>query len=356
MKLLFALPGFHQHERGAEVALLAVASELAKTGDNVTVAGSGPIRPTSYSYRHVPAVQREFFERFPNFPPLRSETAWEDATFAFNLARRVSLTGYDATVTCSFPFTHWALRRSGQTGPAHIFVTQNGDWPAYSNSSEYRLFNCDGLVCTNPDYLARNESRWRTALVPNGVNLQRFGVSKRTPAQFGLPEDKPIILMVSAFIPTKRVLEGIRAVAALEDAFLVIAGDGPLREEAKALAQDLLPHRYARLSLTSDEMPGLYNAADVFLHMSLLESFGNVFLEAWACGLPIVAHDTDRLRWIVGDEHLLCNTERLDQVATELRRAIKRGRQPPSHKLQEFSWPAIAARYRNFIQAVVERR
>jgi hypothetical protein len=45
MKLLFALPGFHRYDRGAEVALLSVARELARSGEDVTVAGSGGARP-----------------------------------------------------------------------------------------------------------------------------------------------------------------------------------------------------------------------------------------------------------------------------------------------------------------------
>src|SRR3546814_17213753 len=93
--------------------------------------------------------------------------------------------------------------------------------------------------------------------------------------------------MVSAFIPTKRVLDGIRAVAQLGDAYLVVAGDGPLRGDGEALAAELLPGRFRRLSLAAADMPALYRSADVFLHMSLLETFGNVFIEAWARGLPI---------------------------------------------------------------------
>jgi hypothetical protein len=55
MKLLFALPGFHRYDRGAEVALLSVARELARSGEDVTVAGSGPVgRCTAYTYRQVP--------------------------------------------------------------------------------------------------------------------------------------------------------------------------------------------------------------------------------------------------------------------------------------------------------------
>ena len=141
MKTIFALPGFHRYDRGAEVALLSVAHELALSGEDVTVCGSGPSREAvAYRYICVPSVRREKCEALPNFPPFRSETAWEDATFAFNLLRKVDLRKYDATVTCSFPFSHWALRRYGKGGPAHVFVTQNGDWPAVSNRSEFATF------------------------------------------------------------------------------------------------------------------------------------------------------------------------------------------------------------------------
>ena len=86
MKLLFALPGFHRYDRGAEVALLSVASELARAEDEITVLGSGEPRPQApYVYHSLPSIRREWFEAFPKFPPLRSETAWEDATFAANL-------------------------------------------------------------------------------------------------------------------------------------------------------------------------------------------------------------------------------------------------------------------------------
>jgi glycosyltransferase involved in cell wall biosynthesis len=68
-------------------------------------------------------------------------------------------------------------------------------------------------------------------------------------------------------------------------------------------------------------MPALYRSADVFLHLSKEESFGNVFLEAMACGLPIVGHDSPRLRWIVGDDEFLLDTESLPEVASAIERA-----------------------------------
>ncbi|NTZ43947.1 glycosyltransferase family 4 protein [Altererythrobacter sp. SALINAS58] len=356
MKLLFALPGFHRYDRGAEVALLSVATELARSGDEVVVAGSGEPRPnTPYQFHRVPSVRRERFELLPKFPPLRTETAWEDATFAANLMIRERLTGYDATITCSFPFTQWALRAKSPRRAAHVFVTQNGDWPAFTNSSEYRSFGCDGLVCTNPDYLTRNEANWRCALIPNGVDTDRFQPGAPCGARFGFPDDMPVVLMVSALIESKRVLEGIRAAAKLDNVFLAVAGDGPLRDEARELAASLLPGRYKQLTLSAHEMPELYRSADAFLHLSLLESFGNVFLEAWACGLPVVAHESDRLRWILGSGQFLCDTEDEKQLVEHLRSAIAAGKSAPSAGIEQFTWPSIAAQYRAFIGGIVGR-
>src|SRR3546814_1055648 len=68
MKLLFALPGFHRYDRGAEVALLSVADAIARGGDSVTVMGSGEARPAAaYQFRSIASIRRERFEHFPTF-------------------------------------------------------------------------------------------------------------------------------------------------------------------------------------------------------------------------------------------------------------------------------------------------
>lgn len=359
LRFLFALPGFHVENRGAEVALLAVAEELARAGDRVAVIGSGPERPgTAYTYRRAAAIGRRRLEWLPRIPPFRSDMLWEDATFAFNLLRAYRPADFDLTVTCNFPFTHWTLRRKGGAAkaPLHLYVTQNGDWPAHEDRAEYRFFSCDGLVCTNPDYQERNRARWRTVLIPNGIDPARFAGVEGDRKSFGLPVDKPVVLMVSAFIETKRVLEGMRAVAAMPDVHFAVAGDGHLRGQVEALAAEILPGRFTRLMLPAERMPALYRSADVFLHMSLLESFGNVFVEAMAAGLPIVGHDTDRLRWIVGERDTLCDTEDEKALAAAIARALAIGRGAPDPRAQSFAWPEIAARYRAFAAELVAER
>lgn len=356
LRFLFALPGFHSEERGAEVALLAVAEELARGGDTVTVIGSGaPRAGAAYAYRQVGSINRRRLEWLPSFPPFRSETAWEDASFALNLRRAYSPRDYDVTVTCNFPFTHWALRRGGAQRPRHLYVTQNGNWPAVSDAAEFRFFACDGLVCTNPEFQAETRTRWPTALIPNGVHPQRFSGVESDRAGFGLPTDRPIVLMVSALIDTKRVMEGMRAVAPLTDAHFVVAGDGPLRDDVDRLAREILPGRFTRLTLSADRMPALYCSADCFLHMSLQEAFGNVYVEAMAAGLPIVAPDSRRVRWIVGERDTLCDTEDCADLTTALECALGRGRGAPDPRAEQFTWPVIARQYRDFAHEIVAR-
>jgi glycosyltransferase involved in cell wall biosynthesis len=358
MRIAFALPGFHKVDRGAEVALLAVASALADAGDQVTVFGSGDQRPgTPYTFRHLSCVPRERFEKLPAFPPMRSEVMWEDATFAAAFMLKYRPRDFDAVVTCSFPFTQVALRRpTFGRKPLQIFVTQNGDWPAYANNAEYRFFSCDGLVCINPDYYERNRAKWNCALIPNGADLSKFAEGSSDRAKFGLPADRPIVLMVSALIDTKRVLDGIVAVGRHSTAHLVVAGDGPLRDEAAKLVAQHLPGRFTRLTLTAGDMPDLYRAADAFLHMSLFESFGNVFVEAMACGLPVVGHDTPRLRWIVGDQQVLCDTENPAALDAAISEALGKGRGAIPERVKDFAWDKIGAQYGAFLQRLIAAR
>jgi glycosyltransferase involved in cell wall biosynthesis len=356
MRILFALPGLHRYDRGAEIAFISVAKELAKAGDTVTLIGSGRERPTtSYRYLRAKSVAREAFSSFPSIPLLRNDCAYEEFTFVPGLLDQYRPADYDVTLTCSYPFTNWVLRRPTLRGvrPPHVFVTQNGDWPAYSNQSEYRFFGCEGLICTNPDFYERNRTSWHCRLIPNGVDCERFKPGAAQRELFGLPMGRLIVLMVSALISTKRVEVGIEAVSQIPDAHLVVAGNGPLRPAIKATAAKLLPDRFTLLSVPAEQMPGLYQSANVFLHLSKEEAFGNVFLEAMACGLPVVAQNSARVRWIIGDDQFLIDTADSPAIA----RAIIAAGDAPLAKQQErmvkaasFSWPKIGTMYRDFLQ------
>jgi glycosyltransferase involved in cell wall biosynthesis len=363
MRILFVLPGLLRVARGAEVAFESIAQEIGLAGkDEVVLVGSGDARDgCAYHFRHVPAVPRERFENAPKVPLLRSEYMYEELTFAAALALS-RWRDADVTVTCSYPYTNWVLRTHlpWRPRPAHVFVTQNGDWPAYSDRSEYRFFSCDGLVCTNPLFFARNRERWRSTLIPNGVDPARFRPGPGDRAAFGLPEDRPVILVVSALVETKRVLEAIKAVARIPDAFLLVAGDGPLRDAVDRLAAEVLPGRFRRGTFPHHRMPDLYRSADVFLHPGLFESFGNVYVEALATGLPVVAHDIDLTRWIMAGHGHLVNAASEEALAEGLRAALATGRRGAAERADfaaaKYAWRNIAVQYRAFFDEVASNR
>ena len=362
MRVLCALPGLHRWDRGAEVAFIEVASALAKAGDEVTLIGSGlPRAGTRYRYIGAPSLDRSLFNRFPSLPLVRNEYAYEELTFAPGLLSRFRPSAFDVTVTCSYPFTNWALRRPvwGGRRPPHVFVTQNGDWPATHDDAEYRFFGCDGLVCTNPDFYERNREHWRCALIPNGVDVARFTPGPPQRSAFGLPADRMIVLMVSALVDFKRVIAGIEAVSRLPEAHLVVAGDGPLREKALQKANELMPGRFTRVSAPASQMPDLYRSADVFLHMAFAESFGNVYVEALACGLPVVGHDSARLRWIMGDAGFLVDTDDAEAVAAMVARAAQSSSADHERRVARaagFSWSRISVQYGAFLREVARTR
>ncbi len=360
MRILFALPGLHRIDRGAEVALLSVANGLARRGHNITVYGMGePRLGAPYTYEKVGGIQRESFEKFPMFPPFRNDTVYEEFTFSLAVLRRFRPSEFDLTVGCSFPFLNCFLRRPILSGkrPAHVFVTQNGDHPARTTNREFQFFGCDGLVCINPDFHSANKEKWFCSLIPNGVDLEKFSSGVRSRQQFGLPENARIVLMVSALIESKRVYQAIKDVAAVKDAVLVVAGDGPERSGILQLAAQHLPKRFVNLNLPPEKMPDLYNSADVFLHMSLAESFGNVFIEAQACGLSVVAHDSPRHRWVCGDTATLIDTETTGMVTTTLESILRRNSKPRRvPDLRKYDWSVITKQYEDFFQTVLLKR
>ncbi len=221
MHVVFAHAGLHRVSRGSEIAFERVAEQIAIAGTHqVTMIGSGkPIAARPYLFKHVPVVKRERFERWPRMPFLRNEYMYEELTFAAGLAVSSVLIDADVTVACGYPYTNWALRccLGRKRRPRHVFVTQNGDWAASDARGEPKFFYCDGLICTNPVYFERNRNRWRSVLIPNGVDSARFHPGVVDRRKFGFPADRPVVLMVSALQSNKRVLEAIRAVSRVKE-------------------------------------------------------------------------------------------------------------------------------------------
>lgn len=103
---------------------------------------------------------------------------------------------------------------------------------------------------------------------------------------------KFVVLYVGRLAPEKSLDVLMGAFAAVPEPLqrkmqLIIAGDGPLYKELAATAE---LHDNVKLSgfVHGERLRELYASADVFMFPSATETFGNVVLEALACGTPVI--------------------------------------------------------------------
>ncbi len=109
--------------------------------------------------------------------------------------------------------------------------------------------------------------------------------------------EEPVIFSAAMFRPdvkTEGLTWVIRACGELyrqgQNFRLVIAGDGRQRDKLRKMAGEHVPGRTVFLGKVSRaDMHRYYSAADLFVFPGIRESLGMVYLEAQACGLPVVA-------------------------------------------------------------------
>lgn len=166
-------------------------------------------------------------------------------------------------------------------------------------------------------------------VIPPGVDLSRFRpMSKRQAREhLGYGEEKNI-LFVGRLEPLKGIDILFRAVASLEDpssiTLNVVGGDENSEEKARlqGIANRMKLTNSVRFigSVTQDELPIHYNAADVCVLPSHYESFGLAALEAAACGRPVVASEVGGLPTIVksGSTGFLVPAKQSDIMAERL--------------------------------------
>jgi glycosyltransferase involved in cell wall biosynthesis len=108
-------------------------------------------------------------------------------------------------------------------------------------------------------------------------------------ASLDTPEGVPLLLAMGRLHEAKAHDTSLQALALIPDAWLWIAGDGPLEAELKGLAHELKVADRVRFLGWRSDASALYRTTDICLFPSRYEPLGNVIIQAWAHGLPVVA-------------------------------------------------------------------
>ena len=287
--------------------------------------------------------------------------------------------GYDGVVGGHLNLTPLAAVAAARARAPWFFVVHGVDgwgpehWPAsYGAGREaavrLSVRRADAFVSVS-DLTRRRFSRWmgvpaaRGVVIPNSVDAGQFGAGPKRDDlldRYGL-RGKTVVMTLarlSAAEQYKGIDETMEALPALAGEFpdlaYLVCGSGDDRERLEAKARSLgLEGRVVFAGyVAEEEKADHYRLADAFSMPGRGEGFGIVYLEALACGVPVVASSADASQEAVlgGELGVIVDPDDPSSVADGLRTALRRPNGVPD-RLDHFSQGRFAERWR----AVVDR-
>ena len=356
----------------------ALATTLAQAGHEVTVVT-----------RHTPGTLLEEYSegvrvvRAPDDPPAFEVADGNMLAWAVAFNHTLTRAALRACRTGGFDVVHahdWLVAHSAMTVRDHLDVplvatvhaTESGRHQGYLPHPHNRTIDdverwladqADRVIVCS-DYMKREVTRLfgapadRVDVVYNGVDALRWRARPRAvaAARTRYAGDGPLISYAGRLVYEKGVQLLLAALPELRDRFpglrVVIAGDGPYREELEAQAAASPEVSFAGF-LGGHELTALMGASDCYVVPSIYEPFGMVALEAAAAGTPVAVAATGGLAEIVdhgltgvtfppGDPHALA--EAVGSVLADRDYARSLALRARDRVHDDFNWPAIAAR------------
>ena len=173
-----------------------------------------------------------------------------------------------------------------------------GDFPA--NLKHFG--RCDAVVGNTPEVtrVVRDLGWDRPALTI--TNFARPIVPHPVArAALDTPEDAFVICGAGRFVPRKGMDLLVAAAARVPDAWLWLVGDGRERERLEAHVREVGLSARARFVGWVDEPIHHIASADILVVPSRVEPLGNVALEGWQAGVPVVSTRSEGPSWFIRD-------------------------------------------------------
>jgi len=249
------------------------------------------------------------------------------ALAAFSSVRRLAKQGRASIIDAHFAYPDgYAASLLGQWLRLPVTITMRGTEPRHAAEPALRARIVAGLQRADRVFAVSASLRnlavtlgmpeARTVVIGNGVDLRNFTAIPRAEARrrLGLEADAQVMISVGALVERKGFHRVIEILPALLERFprlhyLVIGGPSPegdigerLRAQAAALGLDQRVRLLGPVQPADLHVP--LSAADVFVLATSNEGWANVFLEAMACGLPVVTTRVGGNAEVVSDDAL----------------------------------------------------
>lgn len=199
-------------------------------------------------------------------------------------------------------------------------------------------------------------------IIPNGVDLNKFKVKSGK-----LKVDEKIIISVSRLVKKNGPEDLIDAFAivkaSIPNSKLLIIGAGELEESLKSKVKNLkLDDSSSFLGEVShNDLPKYLTEADVFVRPSLSEGLGTAFLEAMACGVPIIGTAQGGITDFLEDKKtgLFCNVNDPKDLAEKIILLLNDG-DLRNHLIisarqlveERYNWNKIASQYQTIFTTI----
>ena len=189
--------------------------------------------------------------------------------------------------------------------------------------------------------------------------------------ELDIPQDGLVLLYAGKLVEEKGLITLWRAFEQVAgehgNAYLVLAGGGPLKSRLEAKAREAGLGSRVRVPgvVHNTQLPGLMNAADVFVlpsetRRNWREQFGRVAVEAMSCAVPVIGSDSGEIPTVLGDAGLIFPEGDSAALASHLRRLLsdaplraKLGSRGRERVLRLFSTEKVAAQHHNVYREVM---
>lgn len=211
-----------------------------------------------------------------------------------------TLHGTDITLVGNHPFYKTAVTFSINKSDFVTSVSQS------LKDETNKLFNIKNDIVVIPNFIELNKT----------TNLENIKCYRSVIAK----ENERIVTHISNFRKVKRIPDIIKIfykIQAIMPAKLMMVGDGPEKEKAEIMCEELGISNKVIFFGNSNEIDKILSYSDLFLLPSQSESFGLAALEAMASGVPVISSNSGGLPEVNFDgiSGYLSNVGDIDEMA-----------------------------------------